>query len=793
MRRHSFLLIFLAVWLLFLFSGSMAAIAKTGKSSQEEQTRLPEHYTPEQVDAILSRMSDSQVRSLLIKELQKNAAVATDSSYEDTDNLMAGLLQEVGSEAGQAHTRLAEVPANIKSMPADMLRALGKLSRGKGWSLLVWIMLVISGIFVVGMGIERLFRRLTAGLYRQIESAPPMKGLIKLWGALLKLVSEFMGIIIFALSSLTLYVLIYGAGKNTTRMLFIAALLAILISRLITALSHMICSPTISGLRLLPYSDQAAKQIHRNLVHLIRFTAIAYMTCLLFKHLGVQANTFRLMVVFFGTAIIFAIAVMIWKNRVAVAQTILSGRASENDQSTWLKKQFASIWHVLALIYLLLVWLVFAARLIITQSPGRGVFFISLLVVPIYLALDRAGQWIVTSAIGNTAQLMTAKPAGQEPGETEPGEDIQTEPEPEGRFVLVTRRIVRAFIFFAVAFWLLDIWGVDLPFGRALTNATFDILITLALAYAAWNVISNFISRKLQEDMPDEAEDASQEDSEWGSATTLGRSHTLLPMARKAIGTVLLVMVIMIVLSSIGVDIGPLLAGAGVLGIAIGFGARKLVSDVFSGFFFLIDDAFRVGEYLEAGGLKGRVEKITLRNLFLRHYRGMLQIVPYSDLGAITNFMRGGIVVKFNLQLPYDTDIDVVRKVIKKVGQKLLEHEEHGPNFIKPLKSQGVRDVGDSVMTIRVKYTAIPGKQFVIRREAYKLIQQALAEKGIHYAHRKVIVELPPPADFAARGDGLKTEEKDHKPETPPPSEEMMLAAGAAAFEAIKQGEKKEK
>jgi len=630
-----------------------------------------------------------------------------------------------------------------------------------------------------------------------------MKGLLKLWGALLKLVSEFMGIIIFALSSLTLYVLIYGAGKNTTRMLFIAALLAILISRLMTALAHMICSPTMSGLRLLPYSDRAAKQIYRNLVHLIRFTAIAYMTCLLFKHLGAQANTVRLMAVFSGTVVIFAIAVMIWKNRLAVAQTILSGHAAETEQSTWLKKQFASIWHVLALVYLFLVWLVFAGRLIITQSPGRGVFFISLLIVPIYLALDRAGQWIVTTAIGGTARLVTEKPAGQElgrrdektlePGEPEALEEIQTEREPEGRFVLVARRIVRVFIFFAVAFWLLGIWGVDLPFGKALTNATFDILVTLALAYAAWNVISNFISRKLQEDMPDEVEDASQEDSEWGSASTLGRSHTLLPMARKAIGTVLLVMVIMIVLSSIGVDIGPLLAGAGVLGIAIGFGARKLVSDVFSGFFFLIDDAFRVGEYLEAGGLKGRVEKISLRNLFLRHYRGMLQIVPYSDLGAITNFMRGGIVVKFNLQLPYDTNIDAVRKVIKKVGQKLLEHEEHGPNFIKPLKSQGIRDVGDSVMTIRVKYTAIPGKQFVIRREAYKLIQLALAEKGIHYAHRKVIVELPPPAASAAKGDDLKTEEKDQKPETSPPSEEMTLAAGAAAFEAIKQGEKKEK
>ena len=127
----------------------------------------------------------------------------------------------------------------------------------------------------------------------------------------------------------------------------------------------------------------------------------------------------------------------------------------------------------------------------------------------------------------------------------------------------------------------------------------------------------------------------------------------------------------------------------------------------------------------------------------LRHHRGMLQIVPYSELGSITNFMRGGIVVKFNLEFPYDTDVDVVRKIIKKVGQAMLEEEEFGKDFIRPVKSQGVYEITNSVMVIRVKFTAQPGKHFVIRREAYRRITDSLAAKGIHYAHRKVIVELP--------------------------------------------------
>ena len=198
----------------------------------------------------------------------------------------------------------------------------------------------------------------------------------------------------------------------------------------------------------------------------------------------------------------------------------------------------------------------------------------------------------------------------------------------------------------------------------------------------------------------------------------------------------------LIALGNIGIDITPLLAGAGVIGLAIGFGAQKLVADVFSGFFYLLDDAFRVGEYLSAGSVSGTVETITLRNVMLRHHRGMLQIIPHSELGAITNFMRGGIVVKFNLDFPYDAPIDKIRKVIKKVGQKMLENEEYGKDFIRPVKSQGVREISNSVMTIRVNFTAQPGTHFVIRREAYRLITEALNAQDIHYAHRKVIVDV---------------------------------------------------
>jgi small-conductance mechanosensitive channel len=249
-------------------------------------------------------------------------------------------------------------------------------------------------------------------------------------------------------------------------------------------------------------------------------------------------------------------------------------------------------------------------------------------------------------------------------------------------------------------------------------------------------------------------------------------------MVRKFIASILVVMVTLTILSSFGVDIGPLLAGAGVIGLAVGFGAQKLVSDMFSGFFYLLDDAFRVGEYVTAGSVSGTVESITLRNVMLRHHRGMLQIVPHSELGAITNFMRGGIIVKFNLDFPYDTDIDKVRKIIKKVGAAMLEDPEFSKDFIRPLKSQGVREITNSVMSIRAKFTAKPGAHFIIRREAYKRLTEAFAANGIHYAHKRVIVDVP---SLSMLGKDEKLSDQQVK--------DLSEAAGAAALSAINDDE----
>jgi small-conductance mechanosensitive channel len=197
---------------------------------------------------------------------------------------------------------------------------------------------------------------------------------------------------------------------------------------------------------------------------------------------------------------------------------------------------------------------------------------------------------------------------------------------------------------------------------------------------------------------------------------------------------VLLVMAALMVLSSLGVQIGPLLAGAGVVGVAIGFGAQTLVKDVIAGMFFLLDDAFRVGEYIMSGSVKGTVESFSLRSVKLRHHRGPLFTVPFGSLGAIQNLSRDWVIDKLMVNVPFDTDLDKVKKIIKQLSSELTADPELAPVILQPLKSQGVAAMGDFAIQIRMKIMTKPGEQFVVRRVIYDKLKKKFAENGIKFA-----------------------------------------------------------
>ncbi|WP_342362042.1 mechanosensitive ion channel family protein [Terrarubrum flagellatum] len=224
-------------------------------------------------------------------------------------------------------------------------------------------------------------------------------------------------------------------------------------------------------------------------------------------------------------------------------------------------------------------------------------------------------------------------------------------------------------------------------------------------------------------------------------------------MFRIAAGVGIAIIAALLVLTELGVNITPLIAGASVLGLAVSFGSQTLVKDIVSGMFYLADDAFRVGEYIDCGKAKGTVEGFTLRSIKLRHQNGQVHTIPFGQLGQITNFSRDWATVKFNLRLARDADLEKVRKAVKKVGLAMLEDPEVKDEFLAPVKLQGIADIADNALVVRVKFTVKPQNPSFIQRLAMKRIVQAFSENGIEFASSTVAVQtIGANADVAAAG-----------------------------------------
>jgi len=297
------------------------------------------------------------------------------------------------------------------------------------------------------------------------------------------------------------------------------------------------------------------------------------------------------------------------------------------------------------------------------------------------------------------------------------------------------------------------IWGIKVGGDGSVWGAALDIGLAAILCWLAYRAVSIFIDRRIEEEGG--APDGEEEIGGEGGGAGASRMATLLPIMRYVMFITLFAVTGMVILSRMGFDIGPIFAGAGVVGIAVGFGAQTLIRDIFSGAFFLMDDAFRKGEYVDIEGIKGTVEKISIRSFQLRHHLGALHTIPFGEIKQLTNYSRDWVLMKLPLRVTYDTDVEKVRKLVKKLGQELIKHPQVGHTFMQPLKSQGVYKMEDSAMIIRVKFMTKPGEQFVTRKVVYESIQDLFAREGIHFAHKEVTVRL---ADSGT--DELSEEEK---------------------------------
>lgn len=312
----------------------------------------------------------------------------------------------------------------------------------------------------------------------------------------------------------------------------------------------------------------------------------------------------------------------------------------------------------------------------------------------------------------------------------------------EPRFAEMLARCLRVAVLIGAATsiaqrWIVDVVGlVDASRWNEMALGSLRAGGTLFVAYVAWELVRFFTDRYVARSGA-----AGGHHDEDNAPTTASRLATMMPLLRIALVIVISVLAVLIVLSELGVNVTPLLAGASVFGLAISFGSQTLVRDIVSGVFYLADDAFRVGEYIDCGKAKGTVEGFTLRSIKLRHQNGQVHTIPFGQLGQITNFSRDWTTVKFNLRFAKDTDVEKLRKAVKKIGQEMMEDPEIASVILEPLKMQGVTDIADNALVVRFKFTVRPGKPTFVQRDAIKRLIRLLPGQGFAFANAMVSVQ----------------------------------------------------
>ena len=256
--------------------------------------------------------------------------------------------------------------------------------------------------------------------------------------------------------------------------------------------------------------------------------------------------------------------------------------------------------------------------------------------------------------------------------------------------------------------WVVEVLGlVSEDEWVRFTRSSRTAGITLFLAFVAWELFKYKIDPYMGRKPAGAAGPLADGD---GAVKSASRLSTLMPLLRIAMAIVIGVVAVLVALDDFGINITPLIAGASVFGLAISFGSQTLVRDIVSGIFYLADDAFRVGEYIDCGKAKGTVEGFTLRSIRLRHQNGQVHTIPFGQLGQITNFSRDWITLKFNLRFARDTDLEKLRKAAKKIGADMLEIPEFKDEILAPFKMQGVADIADNALLVRFKFTARAGQ-----------------------------------------------------------------------------------
>jgi small-conductance mechanosensitive channel len=725
---------------------------------------IPEHLTHDQVRDLVARLSDAEVRELIISQLDKQTSAEGQTAVTDAyvSHLSAGI-----TIAGEALSRLFTSDSGIHALPSTILYELTDDGRVSG----AYLLFQLIGLLATAWLGARLTRRLLSKNKAQPGATSSLRKRFDL--ACYGLVSGLIELAGFA-GAAAVFVRISSQQMPAAQSFWFEFILCLVIIQLVVLSVKMVVTPAQAQSGLVPVSTGAVQQALAWAMLLTASLVLPKPLVAVATDHGADTDTALLMTLIFSSIFIGLVIILLIRLRHYGSQLILG---AENDASS-LRLALARVWWMISIAYVLAIWFLSIGKRAATGEssmiPGIG----SLLLFAFIPFFDRGLQLLVSWYFRDKPAPQDT-PEADETDETDSLDDeevvelISSEADTTSApgYIATALRYARTIMALVILFIFVRLWNINLEaisaqlIGQTFANALFDIGITVLLTWAMWGMIRISIERKLSEGKSDSPEEGESEAGGLGGS----RVETVLPLIRVSIKITLIIMAVLISLSSMGINIGPLIAGAGVIGIAIGFGAQTLVRDIVSGFFYLLDDAFRIGEYVVIDQIRGSVEKISVRSFQLRHHEGPVHTIPYGEIRTLTNWSRDWAIMKFELRIPFETDIEMVRKMIKQIGLDMADDPVFGPLMLAPLKSQGVNRIDDSALIIRCKFTAIPGQQYLIRREAFTRIQRVFEEKGIQFAPRRVLVEATTPAEAVKAAAASLDQEKPADASKPPP------------------------
>jgi small-conductance mechanosensitive channel len=681
----------LAVLLLWVapFGAVTAQVAERSASSGEEAAPAPA-----KVHELLILLADPKVQQWLVKQ----GAAKADSGTVQKDEEFS-VAHYFGSRLAEIHEHILTLGAAFPDLPRQFKQGTDRVGVDLGGTGRAKALLLLILFVALGFGVEWLFRGATRRIRERLEHHPldtvnnrlRVVGMRFLFGVGL--------VAAFALGSVGAFLAL--DWPPMFRQIVLAYLVVILAIRMAMVVGHFLLSANAERYRIVPVDTLAARFWSRRLTAFVGWFAVGWVFFGLTGTLGYSLEARQLIAYTFGLGLVGIAIEAVWR-RPAVPDA--GGEAAAPVPAHHLGRGAGNAILTVGIVLLWALW-------VLRSMPA---FWLLTVIIALLLAIG-----VTRRSVENLL-----RPCGS----------VEIADGLPSVIAVSLCRGSRALLIIGAVGVLAWGWGVDLItlagqdtlFAR-FAHGALSAVIILLVADVVWHATTAAIDVKLAG-----SADLGQPNTE--EARRRARLRTLLPIFRNVLFVIVIAVAVMMALAAMGVQIGPLIAGAGVVGVAIGFGAQSLVRDVIAGMFYLLDDAFRVGEYIQSGNYKGTVESFSFRSVRLRHQRGAIYTVPFSLLGAVQNQSRDWVIDKLMVGITYDSDIERARKLIKQIGLELAQDPEFAPLILEPLKMQGVEAFGDFAVQIRMKMMTLPGEQFVIRRKALAMIKRAFDENGIKFA-----------------------------------------------------------